>query len=77
MADDSNNNVPTLFGVDPAFWPFGGVLRPAGRWRGLQACNAYAGVMFENQCRAKTEPDCFLIRFLVLAGVNEPSAWEN
>ena len=30
----------------------------------------------ENQCKAKTEPDCFLIRFLGLSGITEPSAWE-
>ena len=35
------------------------------------------GVAIENQCKAKTEPDCFLIRFLVLAGINEPSAWKT
>ena len=33
-------------------------------------------VAIENQAKAKTEPDCFLIRFLGLSGVNEPSAWE-
>ena len=31
----------------------------------------------ENQGKAETEPDCFLIRFLGLSGINEPSAWEN
>ena len=35
----------------------------------MQTSNAYAGVSVENQGKAKTEPDYFLIRFLGLSGV--------